>query len=345
MPAPPLFLTSQTHASSQGLDFTSADDVAELKLLFEEIEAYPTVTGTFGGLSGTWYDNYAAYLTSVGEDVYGEGFQGKWADFLASDTCGLGGGGGCHHHSLDVVWAGDAVAASRFYVAEQSVRQSLAFYAVYEGLRDITSASPVDAAAFHRAMPFAEGDDLIYPLLVKNLLVTMASVSAVLLVFTDVATTACTAACLVVIDVSILAFSSYLGCTLSVVYFTCLIMSVGLSVDYCLHIAHGFEEATRSSAARVRSALEGFGPSVLKGALTTFLGILLLRFTNSSAFRLFFTVLFLTVVFGLVTGLLLLPVLMSLVHDCQLKLGGRDGKEGGYAEREGSAEGYDDARL
>jgi len=48
---------------------------------------------------------------------------------------------------------------------------------------------------------------------------------------------------------------------------------VGMSVDYCLHLAHGYHEAPgKDSKAKMRHALIFMGPSIMGGALTTIAG-------------------------------------------------------------------------
>ena len=54
------------------------------------------------------------------------------------------------------------------------------------------------------------------------------------------------------------------------------------------------------------------GPAVFNGGMTTFLALVLLGASTSHVFVTFFKVFVLTVVFGLLHGLVLLPVLLSL---------------------------------
>ena len=68
-----------------------------------------------------------------------------------------------------------------------------------------------------------------------------------------------------------------------------------------------------SKSERAVSAVEAIGPAVLNGGVTTFLALVLLSGSTSHTFLTFFKVFVLTVVFGLFHGLVLLPVLLSLV--------------------------------
>ena len=64
---------------------------------------------------------------------------------------------------------------------------------------------------------------------------------------------------------------------------------------------------------QVREALADIGPAVFNGGFSTFLAFILLANSKSHVFSTFFKVFFLVIVFGLFNGLLLLPVMLSLV--------------------------------
>ena len=53
------------------------------------------------------------------------------------------------------------------------------------------------------------------------------------------------------------------------------------------------------------------GAPIVSGALTTVLGIGFLEFGNSVTYFVFFKMFFITIVFGLLHGMLLLPVLLA----------------------------------
>ena len=89
------------------------------------------------------------------------------------------------------------------------------------------------------------------------------------------------------------------------------------------------------------SAVEAIGPAVLNGGVTTFLALVLLAGSTSHTFLTFFKVFVLTVVFGLFHGLVLLPVLLSLVGP-EMELAT---EEGGESRSESESSGVSDVSV
>ena len=92
-----------------------------------------------------------------------------------------------------------------------------------------------------------------------------------------------------------------------------LTISIGLSVDYSAHIGHSFMVQGGSRDERMVKTLTNIGPAVLNGGFSTFCAFVLLAFSKSQTYLVFFKVFFLVVLFGLFHGLVFLPVILSLV--------------------------------
>ena len=91
-----------------------------------------------------------------------------------------------------------------------------------------------------------------------------------------------------------------------------LVMAIGLAVDYTLHVCHAFSHAgdgsrreghTRPDDGKIRP--EGRGDHAA--------GTLPMAFSRSTIFRTFFALLFSTVIYGMTVGLVLIPVVLSLL--------------------------------
>ena len=91
-----------------------------------------------------------------------------------------------------------------------------------------------------------------------------------------------------------------------------ILVSVGLAVDYSAHIAHMFKESRGSSKERAVEAMARIGPSVFNAVISTFLAVLVMAWSKSFIFQIFFKALFLVTVIAGAHGLWLLPVLLSI---------------------------------
>ncbi|CAN0219603.1 unnamed protein product [Pylaiella littoralis] len=113
--------------------------------------------------------------------------------------------------------------------------------------------------------------------------------------------------------VDVLGIMYFWGLAIDTVAVINLVLAVGLSVDYAAHIAHSFMIKTGTRDERMVQAVSDIGVAVVHGGLSTFLAVVLLSLSASYVFRVLFKQFFATAVMGLGHGLILLPVLLSLV--------------------------------
>uniref|UniRef100_A0A8C2TH14 Patched 2 n=2 Tax=Coturnix japonica TaxID=93934 RepID=A0A8C2TH14_COTJA len=119
---------------------------------------------------------------------------------------------------------------------------------------------------------------------------------------------------LAMMAVELFGIMGLMGIKLSAIPVVILIASVGIGVEFTVHVALGFLTAVGSRNVRSAAALEHTFAPVMDGAVSTLLGVLMLA---SSEFdfimRYFFAVLTILTLLGLLNGLVLLPVLLSVI--------------------------------
>ena len=99
--------------------------------------------------------------------------------------------------------------------------------------------------------------------------------------------------------------------SLDPITYCCLVMAVGLTVDYIIHITHAISHAQPKDKydyiQRLSIAMNQMGGSVFKGAITTLLGGLPLLLSTSKGFILFY---------GMISGIVFCAFLLAFIFEC-----------------------------
>lgn len=91
--------------------------------------------------------------------------------------------------------------------------------------------------------------------------------------------------------------------------YMCVVISIGLSVDYCAHVLYAFVlQPPGTRLERAVGAVNDMGASVVKGGFTTFLGVALLFLSPLEMFQFFVKPLTLAIGLGVIHGVVLVPV-------------------------------------
>jgi Niemann-Pick C1 protein len=78
------------------------------------------------------------------------------------------------------------------------------------------------------------------------------------------------------------------GLTIDITSMSVLIISVGLCVDFCAHIVHGFLYGAGTRHERIIFVMEHIAPAVMNGGFSSILALSLLATSHSHIFVSFF---------------------------------------------------------
>jgi Niemann-Pick C1 protein len=119
---------------------------------------------------------------------------------------------------------------------------------------------------------------------------------------------------LIVMYVDLLGVAQFAGLHINAVTYVSMVMSIGLIVDYLMHVALRFFETPGSTRqAKTKSVLQTMGSSIMVGCLSTILGMVPLAFSTSDVFRTVFIIFLGLTTLGMGHGLILLPVILATV--------------------------------
>lgn len=116
-----------------------------------------------------------------------------------------------------------------------------------------------------------------------------------------------------ILYIDLMGYLQFTGNALNVVSYFALVISIGLLVDFLMHVLLRYYESECSTREeKVKDTLRTMGSSILVGGLSTMLGVLPLAFSTSELMRTVFVAFIGMVALGVTHGLCVLPVVLSL---------------------------------
>jgi len=131
---------------------------------------------------------------------------------------------------------------------------------------------------------------------------------------------------LVLVEIELYGLLAPLGMKLNSVTVVNLISAIGIAVEFHTHIARAFMLAKGDRPARVVAALEEVGGPVMCGAVTDFLAVLAIAFSDFDYFVLYFFIQFtIIIVVCAANALVLLPIILSYIGPPEVNVDLDDG--------------------
>lgn len=218
----------------------------------------------------------------------------------------------------DIVWNGDSIKASRLWARHEDMPLTQnridALVDVEKFYNDFDGELKNKAFVFCYSYPLYDQYRIIAMELVQTFIFCLVCVTIVAtMIIIHPVSVAMIVFILGMVFCCLLGSLNLWGLELNAVSSICLIMSMGLVVDYCMHIMHNFslQDASLSRDERVVKTVEEMGPAIFLGVATTFGAILPLAFARAQIFRVFFNMFLGIVLVGGLHGMLLTPVLLS----------------------------------
>ncbi|CAL8280942.1 unnamed protein product [Lota lota] len=216
----------------------------------------------------------------------------------------------------DLNYSVGEIRASRFFV--QTLNTTTKKETLL-GLRKAAEQCTVELLVYHPAFIYYDQYAVITDHTVKTILVAVAVmlfVSLILIPSPVCCLWVAFAVCSVLVGVA--GFMALWGVSLDSISAINLIICIGFSVDFSTHISYSFVSSAKCDPnEKAVEALAHSGCPVLQGALSTILGVLVLSVSGSYIFRTFFKIMFLVIVFGLLHGLVFMPVFLTLFAACR----------------------------
>ncbi|KAF6148392.1 hypothetical protein GIB67_036607, partial [Kingdonia uniflora] len=238
---------------------------------------------------------------------------------LPSADCAKG-GHGAYTNSVDLKGYGSGtVQASEFRTYHTPLNKQSDFVNALRAARDFSSrvSNSLKIEIFPYAMFYIYFEQYleIWRTALINIAIALAAVFIVCLVITcSLWSSAIILIVLAMIVVDLMGIMAILNIQLNAVSVVNLVMSIGIAVEFCVHITHAFSVSSGSRAQRVKEALSTMGASVFSGiTLTKLVGVIVLRFAKSEVFVVYYFQMYLALVLiGFLHGLVFLPVVLSI---------------------------------
>lgn len=228
------------------------------------------------------------------------------------------------HHFLEVnplfkqdinFTTNSSVQASRFFL--QTLNKT-PMENMMTGLRETAKSCPLELLVFHPSFIYFDQYTVIMGNTLQTILVAVLVMLVVsLLLIPNPLCSACVAFAICSVIVGVTGFMSLWGVSLDSISMINLVMCVGFSVDFSAHISYAFVSSRKRDVnQKATDALARLGYPIMQGALSTILGVVVLCASGSYIFRTFFKIVFLVITFGLIHGLVFIPVFLTLLGAC-----------------------------
>ena len=220
------------------------------------------------------------------------------------------------HYEVDVKMDSGRVKYSRFFVFSKNTDTSVRESEMMTTARDIADDHPnLNVTVFHPLFIFYDQYLAVWPNTRRNFIIATCAMFVVsLFLIPHAICSLWVTFSIVSICTGVMGYMTWWDVNLDTLSMINLIICIGFCVDYSAHITYAFVLAPGDDGnERMRNALYSVGFPIAQGALSTILGVSALGFAPSYVFRTFFKTMLLVISFSALHGLVVIPVLLSVV--------------------------------
>uniref|UniRef100_A0A3B1IK32 Patched domain-containing protein 3 n=1 Tax=Astyanax mexicanus TaxID=7994 RepID=A0A3B1IK32_ASTMX len=226
--------------------------------------------------------------------------------------------------SQDVNFTDNQILASRMFVQTVNISTAVAEKNMLNAFRETaekcsrSSEAEVHVLVYHFAFIYFDQYTVIVSNTIQNIVVaTLAMLVISLLLIPNPLCSLWVTFAIASVIVGVAGFMAFWDVNLDSISMINLVICIGFSVDFSAHISYAFVSSSEPSAnKKAIDALYTLGYPMIQAAVSTIAGIVVLAAAQSYIFRTFFKIMFLVILFGLVHGVVFLPVLLSLFGGC-----------------------------
>lgn len=254
----------------------------------------------------SWLDSYVKFNEDTGEDVNNETvFKTNLPTFFNL----------IHEFEQDVSIINETIVASRLFVQTINIANASMEIMMFSKLKSTAEyCRTTKLLVFHPMFIYLDQYTVIVSSTIQNVGVTAAVMLIISLVL--IPNPLCSLWVTFSIGSVITGVAGFMALwkvNLDSISMIILVVCIGFTVDFSAHISYSFVSSKKPTAnERAVDALFCLGYPILQGALSTIIGVLVLAGSKNHIFRTFFKIMFLVMVFGLMHGIVFIPVFLTL---------------------------------
>ena len=256
-----------------------------------------------------WLDDYLSYLEHLPRKIR---TKQDFIDVLRYQFLNLP---GADRYSVDIQFNEDysGIIATRCHIQARWYR--LPEDIMVAARRVALSITNYSVTAFNHHFIFLEQPIMVWRNTLQNLLIAIICMFLVSVLFAPTPLSALwvtmATAC---IECGVIGYMTLWGVNVDVVSMTYLILCIGFSVDFAVHITYGYIAAEgHSGDSKAIEALHVLGYPILQSGVSTIIAVIFLCTSVTYFFLSFYKTMVLVIVFGVWHAIFVLPVVLSLL--------------------------------